>query len=197
MIHRDVFNGLHVKTGDILCTRDGAERQGWLGFFWRLVGYLVPGPIDHVILYVGPDGRCVEAGGRGVIDFVMPHEQWDAGAVHDQRLLVDTLVGVSYPLRGITLSPAEEERIRTAVADYCLEHVGKPYNANFLNLVTNEAFYCSQLIYLAYREAGIDLSKHPISLVPQSGEESDPLLVLPTQIMENCTHQKVQQHWLG
>lgn len=197
MIHTDVFNGLPVKTGDILCTRDGADHN-WFGLFWKLVGYLVPGPIDHVILYVGPHGRCVEAGGRGVIDFIMPYETWDASAVEDQRLLADTLVGVSYPLQGLDLSVDEEERIRHAVAHYCLDHVGKPYNVNFLNVVTNEAFYCSQLIYLAYREAGIDLGVRPIRLFTEPpGEEQVPLVLLPTQIMQNCTHQTVSRRLYG
>lgn len=195
MIYTDVFDGLRVKTGDVLCTRDGSD-HGWFGLLWKFIGYLVPGPIDHVILYVGPDGRCVEAGGRGVIDFIMPHEKWDAAVVADQRLLADTLVGVSYPLRGLDLPVEEEERIRLSVAEYCLAHVGKPYNANFLNLVTNEAFYCSQLIYLAYREAGVDLGIRPICVFSEPpGEEEVPLLVLPTHIMQNCTHQKVRRRF--
>jgi hypothetical protein len=191
MIYTDRFNGLPVKTGDILCTCNGTN-QGWVGLFWKLIGYLVPGPIDHVILYVGPDGRCVEAGGRGVIDFVMPDHKWDAVGVMEERLLVDTLVGISYPLQELRLSLTEEEHIRQSVADFCLDHVGKPYNTNFLNLVTNEAFYCSQLIYLAYRQAGINLGIRPIRTFSESSDLNDtPVFVLPTQLRYNFLRQKV------
>jgi len=195
MIYSHVLNGLTIKTGDILCTSDGND-DGWFGRLWHMIGYLVPGKIDHVIMYIGPEGRCVEAGGRGVIEFTMPGQRWNATQVAKTRLLADRLVGVAYPLQGLTLDAAEEERIRTAVATYCLDHIGKPYNPNFLNLVTNEAFYCSQLIYLAYREAGnIDIGGAPITLLrePQEAEEKQPLIVLPTAILENCPHRLVRR----
>lgn len=195
MIYSYVLNGLTVKTGDILCTSDGND-DGWFGRLWHVIGYLVPGKIDHVIMYVGPEGRCVEAGGRGVIEFTMPGQRWDAAHVAKTRLLADRLIGVAYPLQELAISSAEEERIRTAVAAYCLDHIGKPYNPNFLNLVTNEAFYCSQLIYLAYREAGgIDIGATPVTQLSEQreGEESQPLVVLPTAILENCPHRVVRR----
>ncbi|MEZ4866502.1 MAG: YiiX/YebB-like N1pC/P60 family cysteine hydrolase [Caldilineaceae bacterium] len=192
MIYTHSIDGLPIKTGDILCTSDGTEAD-WFGRVWRWIGYLVPGRIDHTILYVGPGGRCIEAGGRGVIDFTMPGPRWQAEPVADQRLLADTLVGVAYPLQSLNLSPAEEQRIRTTVATYCLAQIGKPYNANFLNTVTDDAFYCSQLIYLAYRAAGVDLSQTPVRLVLDStNDEETPLLVLPTALLENCPHQLVR-----
>ncbi len=189
MIYTQTINGLPVKTGDIFCTSNGTD-DGWFGRFWQLVGYLVPGQIDHVSMYIGPEGRCVEAGGRGVIDFVMPGQKWDATYVLEKRLLADRLIGVAYPLQNLALSPSEEERIRTAVATYCTDHIGKPYNPNFLNLVTNEAFYCSQLIYAAYREAGVDIGIMPVSLLATQAEDqtSQPLVVLPTMILDNCHH---------
>lgn len=194
MIYTHTFNGLTVQTGDILCTKDGTDHN-WLGRFWQWVGYLVPGRIDHAILYVGPDGRCIEAGGKGVIEFVMPGHHWDAPKVADLRLLHDTLVGVAYPLQGLGLSTAEEERIRTGVTAYCLEQIGKPYNANFLNTVTDEAFYCSQLIYLAYRELGVDLGVAPVRLIADpAGDEETPLLILPTALLDNAPNQLVRSH---
>ena len=194
MIYTYTMNGLTVKTGDILCTSDGND-DGWFGRIWHLIGYLVPGHIDHVIMYVGPEGRCVEAGGRGVIEFMMPGQKWDASHVAEQRLLADQLIGVAYPLQGLALSATEEERIRTKVATCCLDHIGKPYNPNFLNLVTNEAFYCSQLIYLAYREAGIDIGVTPVCALAEQaeGETSQPLVVLPTALLMNCPHQLVRR----
>jgi hypothetical protein len=191
MIHTHNYNGLPVQTGDILCTKDGTDHN-WLGRFWGWVGYLVPGLIDHAIVYLGPGGRCVEAAAKGVLEFHMPGDRWDAPRVADIRLLHDTLVGVAYPFQELNLSQQEEERIRSGIAAYCLEKVGKPYNANFLNTVTDEAFYCSQLIYLAYRKFGIDLGVSPVRLTsePTTSEEA-PLLILPTTLLNNSPHRYV------
>ncbi|MBX3015262.1 MAG: hypothetical protein KF832_27330 [Caldilineaceae bacterium] len=192
MIYQHTFNGLPVQTGDIICTRNGTD-YNWFGHFWRWVGYLVPGQVDHTALYIGPGGRCIEAVGKGVIDFEMPGTRWDAPRVAATRLLHDTLLGVAYPLQGLPLDDAAEEQIRTFVAEYCLAQVGKPYNVNFLNTVTDAAFYCSQLIYLAYREAGVDLGALPVCLQPKVAEEAQtaPLLILPTQLLDNSPHQLV------
>lgn len=192
MIHTHKFNGLTVQTGDILCTRNGTD-DNWLGRIWHWIGYLVPGRIDHTILYVGPGGRCIEAGGKGVIEFVMLGPIWDAPSVADTRLLQDTLVAVAQPLQRLNLSPQEEAQIRMGVADYGLAQIGKPYNPIFLNTVTDAAFYCSQLIYLAYREFGVDLGVSPVRLVsdPATLEEA-PLLILPTMLLDNCTHRLVR-----
>lgn len=192
MIHSHTINGLTIRTGDILCTRDGAPGS-WFGRLWQLIGYLVPGEIDHIIVYVGPEARFVEAGARGVIDFTMPGNRWDAAHVVEQRLLVDTLVGVAYPFQALGLSAAEEHAARETIAAYCLDHLGKPYNANFLKVVTNEAFYCSQLAYLAYRAAGIDVGVTPVRLLPEQIDEVDetPLLVLPNALLDNCSHKLV------
>ena len=194
MIHTHTFNGLTVKTGDILCTRNGSHHN-WFGRLWYLIGYLVPGRIDHAIMYIGPEGRCIEAGGKGVIEFVMPGKTWDANQEASTRLLQDTLVAVAYPLKNLKLSAADEERIRTGVATYCLEQLGKPYNVNFLNTVTEEAFYCSQLIYLAYYEWGVDLGVTPVRMMVKTaeGEADKPLLVLPTALLENSPHGLVRK----
>ena len=71
MIHTFEIEGLAIQTGDIICTSNG-KPDILPGEFWRLVGRLVPGDVDHVMMYVGPEGRCVEAGSRGVITFDMP-----------------------------------------------------------------------------------------------------------------------------
>ena len=192
MIHTHTFNGLTVQTGDILCTRNGTD-DNWLGRIWHWIGYLVPGRIDHTILYVGPGGRCIEAGGKGVIEFVMLGPIWDAPSVADTRLLQDTLVAVAQPLQRLNLSLQEEARIRLGVADYCLTQIGKPYNPIFLNTVTDDAFYCSQLIYLAYRECGVDLGVAPVRLVTDlTGVADTPFLILPTALLENSPHRLVR-----
>ncbi|GAA0696211.1 hypothetical protein GCM10008904_00020 [Paraclostridium ghonii] len=44
-------------------------------------------------------------------------------------------------------------------ANYAYKQVGKPYNWNFFNTETTDSFYCSQLVYKAYKDTtGIDLN---------------------------------------
>lgn len=158
MIHTYQIEGIAVQTGDIVCTMNG-KPDILPGEFWRLVGRLVPGDVDHVAIYVGPDGRCVESGSRGVISFDVHNSSWDTEFMARKRgLLFDTFYGVAYPLGGLELSEEEELHMRMTVAQYCLSQVGKSYNLNFLNAETEEAFYCSQLVYKAYQQVGIDLN---------------------------------------
>lgn len=158
LIHSYKINGLALQTGDIICTTDGQEGS-LAGQFWRLIGKLIPGEVDHVAIYVGPDDRCVEAGQKGVITFNIGGDRWDAAAMHDQRgSLVDTLCGVVYPLEGQDLSADEEAHIRSSVARYCLAQVGKEYSIDFLHPEQEEKFYCSQLLYKAYQPFDINLN---------------------------------------
>lgn len=158
MIHRYEINSLTVQTGDIICTMNG-KPDILPGEFWRLVGRLVPGDVDHVAMYLGPGGRCIEAGALGVVSFDVKDGHWDAERMMRQRgHLVDTFYGVAYPLAGRGLSHEMEEQIREDVAAFCLAQTGKSYNLNFLNADTDESFYCSQLIYRAYLRCGIDLN---------------------------------------
>ena len=158
--HAYRIQGLEIKPGDLICTTDGGRTVG-PGQFWWLVGKLIPGDVDHIAVYVGPQGRCVEAGAKGrVVAFEVPRETWDAAAMLPYRGFEDVLYGVAYPLAGRTLSPQREVEIRLAVANFCLAHAAKgtPYNLNFLDSNTEQAFYCSQLAYKAYLPHGIDLN---------------------------------------
>jgi hypothetical protein len=158
MIHTFQIEGLSLQTGDIICTMNG-KPDILPGEFWRLVGRLVPGDVDHVVLYVGPGGRCVEAGSRGVITFDIPGPAWDTERMAPQRgHLFDTLYGVAAPLDGLDLTDEEEARMRTRISGYALAQVGKPYNLNFPNPETEDSFYCSQLVYKAYQQVGLDLN---------------------------------------
>ncbi len=158
MVYTYQIEGISLQTGDILCTMNG-KPDILPGEFWRLVGRLVPGDVDHVAIYLGPNGRCIEAGARGVITFDVPGGRWDTEQMAPQRgLLFDTFYGVSAPLTGIGLSEGEEFEMRSTIATYCLAQMGKPYNLNFLNTETEAAFYCSQLAYKAYEQIGIDLN---------------------------------------
>lgn len=184
MIHTFEIEGLAIQTGDIICTMNG-KPDILPGEFWRLVGRLVPGDIDHVIMYVGPGGRCVEAGSRGVITFDMPDGTWNTERMARQRgLLFDTFYGIASPLDGQCLSEEEEFQLRTTVAKYCLAQVGKSYNLNFLNAETEDAFYCSQLIYKAYQQVGIDLNTG-LSIEQLPGTNT---IIYPQEIWGECMH---------
>ncbi len=183
MVHSFEINELPVKTGDLICTVDGG---GPIvpGEFWRLIGKLIPGDVDHIVIYVGPGGRCIEAGAKGVISFETHSSVWDAAPMFNQRQLIDQFYGISYPLAGRNLLSEQEESIREKIAAFCLAQVGKPYNINFLNSSTEDSFYCSQLAYKAYLKCGIDLNTGKgIQNLP--GTDS---IVFPQEIWESCVH---------
>ncbi|MEW6403209.1 MAG: YiiX/YebB-like N1pC/P60 family cysteine hydrolase [Chloroflexota bacterium] len=183
MIHTTQINGLTVQTGDIICTMNG-KPDILPGEFWRLVGRLVPGDVDHVAMYLGPNGRCAESGARGVVTFNV-HGDWESEHMMAQRgHLVDTFYGVAYPLAGRGISPELEEQIREDIAAYSLAHVGKPYNLNFLNAETEESFYCSQLVYKAYQRVGINLNTG----LAMEGLPGTNLIVYPQEIWEGNIH---------
>lgn len=195
MIHEHAFDRLPVRTGDIICTKNG-EPRSLLGHFWYQVGRLVPGEIDHVVVYIGPGGRCVESGARGVIVYEMQGETWDARCIREMRPLRDTLVGVAYPLAGLGLSADDERRIRADIAAFCLAQAdaGKPYNPLFLDAGTDDRFYCSQLVYRAYLEQGINLnSNHGVPRGPGLDQ-----IIFPEEIWQACPRQRVDEEmmWL-
>lgn len=181
MIHEYTIDGLTVRTGDMICTTDGTTKSV-LGRLWQALGNLVPGEVDHIVLYVGPHGRCIEAGARGVLIFEVPEGRWDAERMSGQRWLLDTPIGVGDPLAGRELTPEEEARIRIGVAEYCLEQASKPYNFNFFNPDTESAFYCSQLIYKAYMKFGIDLSNGQ----PVQATLSTDAIIFPEELWRNA-----------
>lgn len=188
MVYSYEIDGLPLQTGDIICTTDG-NSQLMPSLLWRAFGALVPGAIDHVAIYVGPEGRCVEAGPVGVIAFDAPDHRWDSQRMmHQRALLTDTLYGVAYPLEGRGLSVAAEMAIRSNVAWYCLEQAAsnRPYNFNFLNPRSERAFYCSQLAWLAYLRNGIDLNSDD-NVMGQSHPDS---LILPSEIWDACVHRR-------
>ncbi len=189
MVYRYEIAGLSVQTGDILCTTVGDETL-LSGLVWRAFGALVPGPIDHMALFVGPGGRCVESGTAGVVVYDVLDRDWGAQPMaREQGWLTDTLYGVAYPLAGRGLAPEDEASIRSAVAAYCLAQAAadRPYNFNFLNSRTEKSFYCTHLIYQAYLHSGIDLNSQRHFL----GLEGPDSLILPQEIWEACEHRRV------
>lgn len=186
MIHTYQINGLALQTGDIICTMNGKPNI-LPGEFWRLVGRLVPGDVDHVAIYLGPDGRCAEAGARGVITFNVPDGNWDTERMARQRgLLFDTFYGIVSPLDTLGVPEEEEITLRKAVVNYILAQVGKPYNLNFLNPETEDAFYCSQLAYKAYQSIGIDLNTGlAMEQLPGTNQ-----IIYPQEIWDGFSHRQ-------
>ena len=184
MIYTYEIEGIPVQTGDIICTMNG-KPDILPGEFWRFIGRLVPGDVDHVVIYVGPDGRCVEAGGRGVITFDVRFGYWETERMARQRgLLFDSFYGVVSPLDTLGLGEEEEQEMRKTVAAYCLAQVGKPYNLNFLNSKSEASFYCSQLAYKAYQQVGIDLNTG-LALEQIPGTNA---IIYPQEIWEGFSH---------
>lgn len=188
MVHTYQIEGLALQTGDIICTMNGKPNI-LPGEFWRFVGRLVPGDVDHVAIYTGPQGRCVEAGAHGVIKFTVFDGQWDTERMARRRgLLFDTFYGIVSPLDGLQVSEQEEQEMRRIVASYVLGQIGKPYNLNFLNAETEEAFYCSQLAYKAYQQIGIDLNTG-LAMEQLPGTNN---IIYPQEIWEGFGHRAVE-----
>lgn len=184
MIHTTQINGLTLQTGDVICTMNG-KPDILPGEFWRLVGRLVPGDVDHVAIYLGPGGRCAEAGALGVVTFEVQGGTWDAEYMMRERgHLVDTFYGVAYPLAGRGLSTEIEEQLRADIAAFCLAQVGKTYNLNFLNAEIEESFYCSQLAYKAYQRVGINLNTG----LAMEGLPGTNLIIYPQEIWNGSIH---------
>ncbi len=189
MIYSSQVNGLAVRTGDIICTMNGKPNI-LPGEFWRLVGRLVPGDVDHIAIYLGPDGRFVEAGALGVVTFEVHDGLWHAEHTMPERgMLVDTFYGVAYPLTEIGLTRDQESEIRSGVAAYCLDHLGCSYNLNFLDPDREDAFYCSQLAYKAYLPWGINLNTG-LSMEQLPGTNK---IVYPQEIWDFCKHRRDPQ----
>src|SRR4029079_5856877 len=94
MIYSHTFDGVTAKTGDILFTRDG-EPGSVFGAIWKVLGYVLPGDLDHTALYVGPGIRFIESAARGVVVVTMEGESWQGRQYGKERLLVDHLVCIS------------------------------------------------------------------------------------------------------
>lgn len=185
MVYSFEVNGLAVKTGDLICTTDGGGPVV-PGEFWRLVGKLIPGEVDHVVIYIGPGGRCVEAGPKGVISFDDQSSTWNSANMFEQRDLIDQLYGIAYPLSGRGLTSRQEEAVRESVAEYCLAQIGKPYNIDFLDSSTEDSFYCSQLAYKAYLKKDIDLNTGKgVPQIPGTGS-----IIFPQEVWESCIHKR-------
>ena len=178
MVYEYTINGRPLKTGDIISTKDGNNSIYTLGF--HVLGILIPGTVDHTVMYVGPGGLCVESGMRGVIAFTAA-SKWDSDAMYKQRGLADTFYAASSVFPRNNITGDEENSIRSFVRAYVLGSVGKPYNFDFLHPDTESRVYCSQLAYLAYKKVGIDLN---VGCFPIPGFNK---IVFPQEILDGTT----------
>lgn len=189
-VHTYQIDGLTVRTGDLICTNTTEDESVFGRLLWRSFGKLIPGDVDHIAVYVGPAGRCVEAGAKyRVITFNIKDNTWDSSKMMEERgPIPDNLYGVAYPLAGLSLTEEEEAGIRRRVAMYCIRQAEakKLYNPIFLDSMTEDAFYCSQLAYKAYLREGIDLNTGKgVQNFP--GMES---IIFPQEIWSGCRHIK-------
>lgn len=191
MIYTYEINGVQLKTGDLICTQAGAEDVA-AGHFWWFIGRLLPGEVDHVAVYVGPGGRCVESATRGVVAYTIPGTTWNAAEMFSQRgPVVDTFIGAAYPLNSVDWPQERKDWVRQTVADYCLTQAEthKPYNFNYLESENQGAFYCSQLAYLAYLPHGINLNTGlGMPNFPASRK-----IIFPQEIWSGLPHKKAEQ----
>ncbi|GAB4126410.1 MAG: hypothetical protein Fur005_23950 [Roseiflexaceae bacterium] len=183
MIHTYQLHGHTLQTGDLICTSDGNQHI-LFSKAYELLGIVIPGPIDHIALYIGPGGRCIEAGPWGVLDFELPNNHWDSPAMFDRRGIADTIYGIANPVAGRGFSEALQRAIRYEVSLFANQQASerKPYNINFFNSSTHETFYCSQLVYAAYKRHGVDLNTgNGIPEIPGVGS-----IIFPTEIWYAC-----------
>ncbi len=184
MIHQSSVSGLPVRTGDLLFTSNGSKTAR-VGQFWWIIGLLIPGDVDHVAVYTGPDNRCVEAGALGkVVAFKAPTGTWDGDAMYKARGFIDRLYGAGDPLAGRGLPPGEETDVRLAAANFCLEQARRQarYNMNFVECDKPDEFYCSQLAYAAYLPHGVNLNLGRQMV----GLPSTRSIVFPQEVWEAC-----------
>ncbi len=107
--------------------------------------------------------------------------------------LFDTFYGVVSPLGALGYSDEEERLMREAIANYVLAQVGKPYNLNFLNPETEEAFYCSQLAYKAYQTIGINLNTGlAMEQLPGTNQ-----IIYPQEIRDGFSHRQSQLQFIS
>ena len=104
-------------------------------------------------------------------------------------LLFDTFYGVVSPLDVLGYTEEDERLMRESIAQYILAQVGKPYNLNFLNAETEDAFYCSQLAYKAYQTIGIDMNTG-LAMEQFPGTNQ---IIYPQEIWEGFSHRKSLQ----
>jgi len=114
----------------------------------------MPGDWDHAILYVG-DGRVVESAVGGVKekDASIIHESEEAGIFR----VVDSKS---------KLSRTDIEEVRKGAVEFAKEQIGDDYSFRWLRWPGEknkeaDAWYCTELVWAAYKNNGIDINANP------------------------------------
>ena len=109
-------------------------------------------PLGHAAI-IYSSGTVVEALSQGVVQGL---NDWN------------TSKNETYGLSVLSTTATQD----AAAADYCYGKIGKPYNSDFYNVNTRVTFYCSQLVWAAYKDLySVDLNTssygtaiHPLEL---------------------------------
>lgn len=88
---------------------------------------------------------------------------------------IKEVVSLSNTLRSISVKGTTVDEDNEA-SNWCYRQLGKPYNYNYFNVSTRKKFYCSQLVWAAFKDNyGIDLDTsdfgdavHPMEFVNSS-----------------------------
>ncbi|KHD34617.1 hydrolase [Clostridium acetobutylicum] len=88
-------------------------------------------------------------------------------------------------IKGITVNSTTAEQDKEA-ADWCNNQVGKPYNWNFFNINTRDKFYCSQLVWAAYKDLyGMDIDP----------KKTIPSVIIPVDLPKQNTVDTIYAQW--
>lgn len=115
------------------------------------VATLTGGPFDHVLICTdaAAPAQLVEAVG-------ITGEPGDKLGDRVRRATLARYAGVNDSYRVMHPAAGRTAAIDKAIA-FCEAQLGKPYNYTFSDKIGGDrAFYCSSLVYDAYRQAGID-----------------------------------------
>lgn len=144
-----------IQEGDILLHRE-AGLLTWIGYW------------THAGMYVG-DGKLVEAVPSGVKYSEV--SEWDYPRDHTVEML--------------RVSGASSDQINKAIA-FVKSQVNKPYHLDWWGKdsdSSSDSWYCSELVWAAYKNQGIDIENTP-----------DPGWVTPTEIHNDSDTYRVSGH---
>lgn len=140
-----------MQRGDILLSHS-------LGATYVAQEALFNGYWTHAGIYLG-DGVVTESSGR--IDCSPWWQVWaclspQPGVVTDRIQQSTFWTSTDWAILRVTATAAQ----RDAACVYAVNQTGKDYNWNYLNKDTEGSFYCSQLVWRAYENQGIDLDSN-------------------------------------
>ena len=127
------YRGVELKPGDLLFKEK--QLYPWIPAFM----------FGHVGIYIG-NGQVVEALGDGV-------QIRDINKFSDWWHWIGATTVIGYE----NLPPCKEKEIRDRVVELAKSYKNTPYNWNYFDYKRTDKVYCSQLVYLVYKEVGYNL----------------------------------------